>query len=75
MLVTLMDSFPSLINVSSLLSLVVFLYAILGVDLFTFVRAEDAITLDRNFHSLANAGLLLFQVCACPMPRPHHEQM
>ena len=54
-------SFPSLVNVGSLLALIVFMYAVLGVDLFTFLRPQDNINDDRNFRDLGHACLLLFQ--------------
>jgi hypothetical protein len=61
LLVTMIYSFPSLLNVSCLLTLVVFMYAVLGVDLFCFVAHQDLIDAGRNFETLGNAALLLFQ--------------
>ena len=61
LIVTMIYSFPSLINVGSLLALIVFMYAVLGVDLFTYVAHQEAISSGRNFESLGNAALLLFQ--------------
>ena len=37
LLVTMILSFPSLLNVASLLGLIIFIYAVLGVNLFTFL--------------------------------------
>ena len=58
---TLILSFPSLVNVLSLLATVVFMYAVLGVQLFTFVRHQTTLTSQRNFDTFGNAILALFQ--------------
>ena len=55
-------SFPSLINVGSVLALVVFMFGVLGVNLFTFVAPGENLTADRNFETLGSSMLLLFQV-------------
>ena len=54
-------SFPSLVNVCGLLTLIVFMFAVLGVNLYTFVAHNDNITEERNFQTLGNGMLLLFQ--------------
>ena len=54
-------SFPSLINVGSVLALVVFMFGVLGVNLFTFVAPGENLTADRNFKTLGSSMLLLFQ--------------
>ena len=54
-------SFPSLINVGALLSLVTFIYAVLGVQLFCFVRPGDELNDQRNFRTFGSACLLLIQ--------------
>ena len=62
LVMTLVLSFPALVNVASLLALITFIYAVLGVVLFTFlVRTGDNFTDERNFEHLGNAFLLLFQ--------------
>ena len=61
LLMTLVLSFPSLVNVGSLLALLLFMYAVLGVQLFTFVQHGDPFDDDRNFDTFGNALLLLFQ--------------
>jgi hypothetical protein len=61
LIMTMIYSFPSLINVSSILALIVFMYAVLGVDLFTYLKPQEHITNDRNFVDLGHAALLLFQ--------------
>ena len=58
---TLMISMPALGNVASLLCLVIFMYAVLGVNLFTYVQHGDALSEDRNFESVPHAALLLIQ--------------
>ena len=61
LILTMIFSFPALMNVCGVLMLVTFMYAVLGVDLFTYVAHQDNLNDDRNFDTLANAGLLLFQ--------------
>ena len=56
-----MLSFPSLVNVVSLLGLIVFIYAVLGVVLFTFIAHGEHYTDQRNFVTIGNAFLTLFQ--------------
>ena len=58
---TLILSFPSLVNVLSLLATAVFMYAVLGVQLFTFVRHQTTLTSQCNFDTFGNAILTLFQ--------------
>jgi voltage-dependent calcium channel L type alpha-1D len=61
LIMTLVLSFPSLINVGGVLGLVVFMYAVLGVNLFTYVAKQDNLTENRNFMTLSSSMLLLFQ--------------
>lgn len=68
LIITMMLSFPSLLNVSSLLALIMFIYSILGVNLFTFVAHGDPITeahgginFQRNFDNMGQAILVLLQ--------------
>ena len=58
---TMVLSFPALINVISLLGLVIFMYSVLGVQLFTYLKLQANITEDINFITFGNAFLLLFQ--------------
>ena len=46
---TIILSLPSLVNVLALLALVVYVYAVLGVQLFTFVRHQSYLNDFRNF--------------------------
>ena len=48
-------------QVCGVLALIIFIYAILGVDFFTFVAHQQNINDYRNFDDLGHAGLLLFQ--------------
>ena len=61
LIMTLVLSFPPLINVGGVLALVVFMYAVLGVNLFTYVVPQENLTVDRNFMTLGSSMLLLFQ--------------
>ncbi len=62
LIVTLVLSFPSLLNVGSLLCLVLFIYSVLGRSLFAFLAHQEHINEICNFETLASSGLLLFQV-------------
>ena len=61
LVVTMVLSFPSLLNVGSVLGLVTFIYAVLGVNFFTYLAHQENITSDRNFESIGSAMLVLFQ--------------
>jgi hypothetical protein len=61
LIVTLVLSIPSLFNVAALLMLIIFTYAVLGVQLFTFLAPGEMIDDKRNFHTMTSAALLLFQ--------------
>ena len=61
LIVTVVLSIPALANVACILALVIFVYGVLGVQLFTFLAHGDVIDDERNFHSIGPAMLLLFQ--------------
>uniref|UniRef100_A0A7S3C4M4 Sodium channel protein n=1 Tax=Haptolina ericina TaxID=156174 RepID=A0A7S3C4M4_9EUKA len=61
LVMTIVMSFPSLINVCSLLALVIFMYAVLGVQLFSYTVRQLNVNRDRNFETLGHAFLTLFQ--------------
>jgi len=61
LIMTLVISFPPLMNVGGVLTLVVFMYGVLGVNLFTFVVAQENMTDKRNFKTLGSSMLLLLQ--------------
>ena len=46
----------------AVLSLVLFLYAELGLELFSFLRHQQSINAERNFETFGGAMLLMFQV-------------
>lgn len=58
---TLLLSFPSFLNVGFLLSLVTFVYAVLGVHLFAFVGEGVLLHGPRSFESVGSACELLLQ--------------
>jgi len=65
LVVTVLLAGPALINIMSTTSIVLFSYAALGVQLFTFVlHGEDFLNDDRNFDTFGNACLILFQCLA-----------
>ena len=61
LLLTLMLTLQPLLNVSALLALLVFVYAVTGVQMFTFVRHGTHLGADNNFDSIGHAAMLLFQ--------------
>lgn len=61
LVLTTIQSLPALFNVIALLLLVVFVYSVAGVQLFTFVRRGGEYTEDRNFDDFYKAALLNFQ--------------
>ena len=63
LIVTMILSFPSLLNVGSLLALILFIYSVLGINLFTFVAhaGSGGISDIRNFDTLGSAFLILMQ--------------
>lgn len=60
LLATLVQSLPSLFNVSVLLALLLFLYAVLGTHFFWAITDGDELGVRSNFASLSTAMLLLF---------------
>ena len=62
LLATLVSSLPSLCNVGSLLVLLLFVFAVLGVSLFSELTLEGRfITKNANFRTFSQACLLLFR--------------
>ena len=68
LIMTTILSFPSLVNVGSLLALIIFMYSVLGVQLFTFLNHDQpfvgihsGINELRNFATVGSSALLLFQ--------------
>ena len=62
LLKTLALSAPALANVASVLTLVVFIYAVLGVQSFCFIMEGEALAGPLSFSTFGHACLLLFQV-------------
>jgi hypothetical protein len=62
LLSTMILSFPAFMNVGGLLALVTFIYAVLGVQLFTYVMPGEELNEQRNFGSFGSSYLLLVQV-------------
>ena len=62
---TLILAFPGLINVGALLLLVMFIYAVLGMNIFTFVMHGDVLNDNKNFETFGSACLVLFQCLTC----------
>ena len=56
-----MMSLPALFNIGSLLILVMFMYAILGMSQFAYVQKVGGIDDMLNFETFPNSFLLLFQ--------------
>lgn len=61
LLITAITSLPSLVNVGSLLALLLFVYAVLGVNLFDRVAFGEYLNRHANFRTLPNAYMLLFR--------------
>ena len=62
LLMTLVFSFPSFVNVGGLVLLFTFIYAVLGVQLFTFVMQGDFLNEHHgNFLTLSRAYMLMLQ--------------
>jgi hypothetical protein len=54
-------SLPSLVNVSSILAIVMFIFSVLGMQLFTFLGHGEAFTDVRNYETFGNALLVSLQ--------------
>ena len=61
LIMTMVLSFPSLINVGSMLALITFIYAVLGMNLFCFIAEVGALVEPRNFANVGNSFQLLYQ--------------
>ncbi|XP_039379426.1 sodium channel protein type 5 subunit alpha-like isoform X6 [Mauremys reevesii] len=62
LLFALMMSLPALFNIGLLLFLVMFIYAIIGMTYFAYVKLESGIDDMFNFQTFANSMLCLFQI-------------
>jgi hypothetical protein len=61
LVMTLVLAFPALANVGTLLTIVMYMYSVLGMNLFTYVLHGDALNEHNNFETFAGSMLLLFQ--------------
>ena len=62
MILTLYWCIPSLINVGSVFFLVMFIYAIIGMNLFGMVKLQQNYNSDANFQTFPSAMMLLFRM-------------
>lgn len=62
MFTTFVVTLPALINVGGLLLLLIFLYAVLGVNLFSEVKIQAPLHENANFRSFSVAFLSLFRI-------------
>lgn len=58
---TLVLTLPALGNISAVLFLLYFIYAVMGVQLFAKVKLGDALNSQANFQSFGNAMMMLFR--------------
>ena len=58
---TLIVSIPSIINIGTLLLLLFFIYAVIGMQLFSFIPNNDEVTSQSNFRSFGSAMFLLLR--------------
>lgn len=58
---TIFDNMPALVNVSTLLFLVMFVYGVIGVQLFADVKLGENLDEHANFRSISYAMLALFR--------------
>lgn len=62
LVLTLWSSLPSLINVGSLLMLLFFIYAVIGVFMFALVELQESITVHASFQTFPLALVTLFRI-------------
>jgi len=60
----LLESLPGFINIAFLLVLVMFIYAVAGVQLFSKLPTDSYVTAHQNFRSFQNAMLVLFRIAS-----------
>lgn len=61
LVMTLVFAFPALVNVGALLLIVMYMYAVLGMNIFTYVQQGDDLNEHNNFETFSGSMLLLFQ--------------
>lgn len=62
LLFALVKSLPGLVNIATLLFLIIFIYAIIGMSSFAYVKKANGITDVVNFETFGNSMLLLFRI-------------
>ena len=62
LVVALIISLPSLLNIGTLLFIIVFIYSIVGMSLFGHVKHQGSINDMENFEDFGNSMLLLFRL-------------
>lgn len=62
LIATLVYSLPSLGNVCALMALILFIYALLGMQLFFNLKLQEAISADYNFMNFPRAYLTTFRI-------------
>jgi hypothetical protein len=62
LLQTLIFSLPALVNVGSVLFLFFFIFAVMGMNLFGYIKRQEFITNFANFEDFPNSMLLLFRM-------------
>lgn len=62
LLVALVISLPALFNIGALLFLILFIYAIIGMSNFGYVKKQDALNDIVNFETFGNSMLVLFRL-------------
>jgi len=67
---SLIKSLPSLMSVGSLLLLLLFIYTVLGVQLFYGVRLNEYLTEDANFTRFGSLTLTLTLTLTPTLPKP-----
>ena len=58
---TLIVSIPSIVNIGSLMILLFFIYAVIGMQLFSFIPNNDEVNEHANFRTFGSAMLLLLR--------------
>ena len=54
-------SLPALLNVAALLALIIFIYSIIGMNLFMNVKLQNSFTPNNNFQTFGKSFVLLFR--------------
>ena len=55
-------SLPALLNIAALLLLVIFIYAIIGMNLFMNVKLQNSLTSKNNFQKFGKSFIILFRL-------------